>query len=39
MVKTMRPYGYAPIGIPFIDRYSWQSKKRTSVIGALYGKA
>ena len=34
--ETIRPYGYAPIGRPCIDRYNWQGKKRTNVIGALY---
>ena len=34
--ETIRPYGYAPIGKPCIDRYNWQGKKRTNVIGALY---
>ena len=34
----MRPCGYAPIGSPCIDRYNWQAKDRTNVIGALYGK-
>jgi len=34
--ETIRPYGYAPIGKPCIDRYNWQDKKRTNVIGALY---
>ncbi|WP_227514123.1 transposase [Psychrobacter sp. P11G5] len=33
------PLHYAPIGKPCIDRYNWQGKKRTNVIGALYGKA
>ncbi len=36
--ETMRPYGYAPIGAPCIDRYNWQGRKRTNVIGALYEK-
>ena len=36
--ETIRPYGYAPIGKPCIDRYNWQGKERTNVIGALYGK-
>ena len=36
--ETIRPYGYAPIGKPCIDRYNWQAKKRTNVIGALYEK-
>ena len=36
--ETIRPYGYAPIGSPFIDSYNWQAKKRTNVIGALYEK-
>ena len=36
--ETMRPHGYAPIGSPCIDRYNWQAKDRTNVIGALYGK-
>ncbi len=36
--ETMRPSGYAPIGSPCIDRYNWQAKDRTNVIGALYGK-
>ncbi|MDN5809401.1 IS630 transposase-related protein [Psychrobacter sp. FME5] len=35
---TIRPYGYALIGKPCIDRYNWQAKKRTNVIGALYKK-
>jgi hypothetical protein len=35
---TIRRYGYAPIGSPCIDRYNWQAKDRTNVIGALYGK-
>ena len=35
---TIRPHGYAPIGIPCIDSYNWQGKKRTNVIGALYEK-
>ncbi|MEC5211359.1 hypothetical protein RCH20_002442 [Psychrobacter sp. PL15] len=34
--ETIRPFGYAPIGKPCIDRYNWQAKKRTNVIGALY---
>lgn len=33
--ETIRHYGYAPIGKPCIDRYNWQSKKRTNVIGVL----
>ena len=33
--KTIRPYGYAPIGKPCIDSYNWQAKKCTNVIGAL----
>jgi len=36
--ETIRPYGYASIGKPCIDRYNWLSKKRTNVIGALYEK-
>ena len=36
--ETIRPYGYAPIGKPCIDRYNCQPKKRTNVIGALYKK-
>ncbi|WP_201528625.1 IS630 family transposase [Psychrobacter frigidicola] len=36
--ETIRPHGYAPIGEPCIDSYNWQAKKRTNVIGALYGK-
>ena len=36
--ETIRPYGYAPIGKPCTDRYNWQAKKRTNVIGALYNK-
>ncbi|WP_413520837.1 transposase [Psychrobacter glacincola] len=36
--ETIRPYGYAPIGKPCIDRYNWQAKKRTNIIGALYEK-
>ena len=36
--ETIRRYGYAPIGSPCIDRYNWQAKDRTNVIGALYGK-
>ncbi len=36
--KTIRPYGYAPIGKPCIDSYNWQGRKRTNVIGALYEK-
>ena len=36
--ETLRPFGYAPIGIPCIDSYNWQAKKRTNVIGALYEK-
>ena len=36
--ETMRPFGYAPIGSPCIDRYNWQAKDRTNDIGALYGK-
>ena len=36
--ETIRPYGYAPVGTPCIDRYNWQGKKRTNVIGALYEK-
>ncbi|MBE0406156.1 IS630 family transposase [Psychrobacter sp. AOP22-C1-22] len=36
--ETIRLYGYAAIGTPCIDRYNWQGKKRTNVIGALYGK-
>ena len=36
--ETKRPYGYAPIGKPCTDRYNWQAKKRTNVIGALYEK-
>ena len=24
--ETIRPYGYAPIGKPCIDRYNWQGK-------------
>lgn len=36
--KTMRPYGYVPIGKSCIDSYNWQAKKRTNIIGALYEK-
>ena len=36
--ETIRPYGYAPIGKHCIDTYNWQAKKRTNIIGALYGK-
>ncbi len=36
--ETIRPYGYAPIGTPCIDRYNWQASRRTNVIGALYEK-
>ena len=36
--ETVRTCGYAPIGKPCIDRYNWQGKKRTNVIGALYQK-
>ena len=36
--ETIRPYSYAPIGKPCIDRYDWQDKKSTNVIGALYEK-
>ena len=35
---SIRPYGYAPICKPCIDRYNWQGKKRTNVIDALYEK-
>ena len=31
--ETIRPYGYAPRGKPCIDRYNWQDKKRTNIIG------
>jgi len=36
--ETLRPFGYAPIGILRIDSYNWQAKSRTNVIGALYDK-
>ena len=36
--ETIRSHGYAPIGKPCIDRYNWQGKKRTNIIGALYDK-
>ena len=36
--EIIRPYGYALIGKSCIDRYNWQAKKRTNVIGALYEK-
>ena len=36
--ETIRPHGYAPRGKPRIDRYKWQIKKRTNVIGAFYKK-
>ena len=36
--ETIRPYGYAPIGKLCIDRYNWQAKKCTNVIGALHEK-
>lgn len=36
--KTIRLYGYAPIGKPCLDIYNWQAKKRTNIIGALYEK-
>ena len=36
--ETIRPYGYTLIGKPCIDRYNWQAKKHTNVIGALYEK-
>ena len=36
--ETIRSHGYAAIGKPCIDRYNWQAKKRTNVIGALYKK-
>lgn len=35
---TIKPYGYVLIGKPCTDRYNWQSKKRTNIIGALYEK-
>lgn len=35
---TIRPYGYAPIGTPCINRYNWQSIKSTNIIGAFYEK-
>lgn len=35
---TIRPYDYAPIGTPCINRYNWQSKKSTNIIGAFYEK-
>ena len=35
---TIRPYGYAPIGKTCIDRYNWQARKRTNIIGTLYEK-
>ena len=36
--ETIRSHGYAPIGIPCIDSYNWQAKKRTNVVGVLYEK-
>ena len=36
--KIIRSHGYAPIGIPCIDSYNWQAKKRTNVVGVLYEK-
>ena len=36
--ETIRSHGYSLKGTPFIDRYNWQGKKRTNVIGALYEK-
>ena len=33
-----RSYGYVPIGKSCIDRYNWQAKKGTNVIGDLYWK-
>ena len=36
--ETIRSHGYSLKGTPCIDRYNWQAKKRTNVIGALYEK-
>ena len=36
--ENIRPYGYAPIDKPCLDRYNWQAKKCTNIIGALYEK-
>ena len=36
--ETIRHYSYAAIGKRCINRYNWQAKKRTNVIGALYEK-
>ena len=33
--ETIRPYDYAPVGKPCIDRYNWQFKKRTNVLESL----
>ena len=34
--EIIRFYGYATIGKPCVDNYSWQAKKSTNVIRALY---
>ena len=37
--ETIKPYGYAPVGKPCIDRYNWQLRKRTNAIGDLHKKS
>lgn len=36
--EVLRAFGYALIGKPCIDKYNWQQKNKTNVIGALHNK-
>jgi transposase len=36
--EVIRAFGYSPQGLPCIDKYNWQQKRKTNVIGALYQK-
>ena len=36
--EVLRAFGYSPQGLPCIDKYNWQQKNKTNVIGALYLK-
>lgn len=36
--EVLRAFGYTLQGLPCIDKYNWQQKHKTNVIGALYQK-
>lgn len=36
--EVLRAFGYTLQGLPCIDKYHWQQKSKTNVIGALYQK-